>query len=96
MGQPLATTLADYLLPGSLDAPHFRVFHTETPSPYTDHGIKGVGEGSAIAPPAAIVNAINDAIRPLGAELGDIPVTPRRLIEALMKVRAGAQRGAGK
>ena len=67
--QPLAATLGDYLLPGAIDAPSFRVYHTETPSPYTDHGIKGVGEGSAIAPPAAIVNAINDALRPLGARI---------------------------
>jgi carbon-monoxide dehydrogenase large subunit len=83
-GQPLAATLADYLLPGSMDAPRFRVHHTETPSPYTDHGIKGVGEGSAIAPPAAIVNAINDALRPLGVEIGETPATPRRIIAAIM------------
>ncbi|HXQ50045.1 MAG TPA: xanthine dehydrogenase family protein molybdopterin-binding subunit [Stellaceae bacterium] len=83
MGQPLATTLVDYLLPGSLDAPHFRVFHTETPSPYTDHGIKGVGEGSAIAPPAAIVNAINDALKPLGVELNETPATPARIVRAI-------------
>ena len=63
--------------PGRPDAPNFRVYHTETPSPYTDHGIKGVGEGGAIAPPAAIVNAINDALRPLGAELRDIAGKPR-------------------
>jgi len=95
-GQPLASTLADYLLPGAAEVPRLRMFHMETPSPYTEHGIKGVGEGGAIAPPGAIVNAINDAIRPLGAELGDIPVTPRRLLEALMKARAGAALGAGK
>jgi aerobic carbon-monoxide dehydrogenase large subunit len=82
-GQPLAATLADYLLPGAMDAPHFRVYHTETPSPYTDHGIKGVGEGSAIAPPAALVNAINDALRPLGAEIGETPATPHRIVRAI-------------
>jgi carbon-monoxide dehydrogenase large subunit len=82
-GQPLAATLADYLLPGALDAPHFRVYHTETPSPYTDHGIKGVGEGSAIAPPAALVNAINDALKGLGAELGETPATPHRIARAI-------------
>jgi aerobic carbon-monoxide dehydrogenase large subunit len=82
-GQPLAATLADYVLPGSMDAPRFRVFHTETPSPYTDHGIKGVGEGSAIAPPAAIVNAINDALAPLGAEIGETPAAPHRILRAI-------------
>jgi aerobic carbon-monoxide dehydrogenase large subunit len=84
-GQPLASTLVDYLLPGSMDAPTFRVFHTETPSPYTDHGIKGVGEGSAIAPPAAIINAINDALKHLGAELGETPATPPRVLAAILK-----------
>jgi carbon-monoxide dehydrogenase large subunit len=82
-GQPLAPTLADYLLPGATEAPAYRVYHTETPSPHTEHGLKGVGEGSAIAPPAAIVNAINDALAPLGAELGETPATPRRILEAL-------------
>jgi len=82
-GQPLAATLADYVMPGSLDAPSFRIYHTETPSPYTDHGIKGVGEGSAIAPPAAIVNAINDALAPLGVELGETPATPPRILAAI-------------
>ena len=93
-GQPLASTLADYLLPGAAEVPRIRMFHLETPSPYTEHGIKGVGEGGAIAPPGAIVNAINDAIRPLGAELCDIPATPRRLLEALMRAEAGEAKGA--
>jgi len=82
-GQPLAATLADYVMPGAMDAPSFRVYHTEHPSPYTDHGIKGVGEGSAIAPPAAIVNAVNDALRPLGAEVGETPATPPRILRAI-------------
>jgi carbon-monoxide dehydrogenase large subunit len=83
-GQPLAPTLADYLLPGATEVPSFRVFHTETPSPHTEFGVKGVGEGSAIAPPAAIVNAINDAIVPLGAEISETPATPRRILTALI------------
>ena len=52
-GQPLASTLADYLLPGATEVPHLRIEHMETPSPYTEFGNKGVGEGGAIAPPAA-------------------------------------------
>ena len=46
--------------------PAIRIYHMETPSPYTEFGIKGMGEGGAIAPPAAIFNAVNDALRPLG------------------------------
>lgn len=85
-GQPLASTLSDYLLPGPVEVPHVRVSHMETPSPYTRFGVKGIGEGGAIAPPAAITNAINDAIRPLGAEVAVSPATPRRIVEALAAV----------
>ena len=82
-GQPTATTLADYLLPGSTDVPAVRIFHMETPSPYTRFGQKGLGEGGAIAPPAAITNAINDALKGLGAELLVSPVTPDRIVAAI-------------
>ncbi len=82
-GQPLASTLADYLLPGCPDVPNIRVFHMQTPSPYTEFGIKGVGEGGAIGPGAAIANAINDALKSLGVEICEIPVTPRRILHAL-------------
>ena len=86
-GQPLASTLMDYLLPGPAELPPMRIEHMETPSPYTAHGIKGVGEGGAIAPPAAVINAINDALRPLGAEITEIPATPRRVLEAILTAR---------
>lgn len=86
-GQPLASTLADYLVPGAAEIPHLRIFHTETPSPFTEHGIKGVGEGGAIAPAGAIVSAINDALLPLGAEVNAIPATPRRILEAIASAR---------
>jgi carbon-monoxide dehydrogenase large subunit len=88
-GQPLAASLADYVMPGAMEAPSFRIYHTETPSPYTDHGIKGVGEGSAIAPPAAIVNAINDALSAMGAELAETPATPPRIVRAIRAARRG-------
>ena len=86
-GQPLASTLADYLLPGSTDIPNIRLLHMETPSPYTNLGQKGVGEGGAIGPAGAIANAINDALAPLGGEICQIPVTPRRIIEAIEERR---------
>jgi len=83
-GQPLATTLADYLLPGATEVPSVRIDHMETPSPHTYFGQKGIGEGGAIAPPAAIGNAINDALAPLGVEMNVSPITPRRIVEAIM------------
>jgi aerobic carbon-monoxide dehydrogenase large subunit len=89
-GQPLAATLADYLLPGSTDVPNIRILHMETPSPYTEFGQKGVGEGGAIGPAAAIANAVNDALRPLGAELCEIPITPPRILAAMAKARHAA------
>jgi carbon-monoxide dehydrogenase large subunit len=87
-GQPLATTLADYLLPGSTEVPSILLDHIETPSPNTFFGQKGIGEGGAIAPPAAIANAVNDALAPLGVEITDSPLTPRRIAEAIMQARA--------
>ncbi|XUM21590.1 xanthine dehydrogenase family protein molybdopterin-binding subunit [Bradyrhizobium oligotrophicum S58] len=85
--QPLATTLADYLLPGPTEVPAPRLFHMETPSPYTMFGVKGIGEGGAIAPPAAIANAVNDALRPLGAEMMQSPLSPRRIVAAVLAAK---------
>lgn len=82
-GQPLATTLADYLLPGATEVPVMRIAHMETPSPLSYFGQKGIGEGGAIGPPAAIANAVNDALAPLGAEITELPMTPRRVLAAL-------------
>jgi len=82
-GQPLASTLADYLLPGPTEVPDIRILHMETPSPHTAFGVKGIGEGGAVGPPAAIVSAVNDALRLVGAEVHDLPLTPRRILEAL-------------
>jgi carbon-monoxide dehydrogenase large subunit len=83
LAQPQASTLSDYLLPGPMEVPEVRILHMETPSPYTRFGQKGIGEGGAIAPPAAIANAVNDALAGLGAELLVSPITPRRIVEAI-------------
>ena len=93
-GQPLASTLSDYLLPGPAEVPDIRILHMETASPYTRFGQKGLGEGGAIAPPAAITNAINDALAALGAELLISPVTPRRIAEAIAQAQSMAARAA--
>jgi carbon-monoxide dehydrogenase large subunit len=90
-GQPLAATLADYLLPGTTDVPDVRLEHMETPSPWTTFGQKGIGESGAIGPPAAIVNAINDALAGLGAEVTDLPASPSRVFAAIQAARAAAR-----
>jgi carbon-monoxide dehydrogenase large subunit len=82
-GQPLACTFADYLVPGAGEMPAVRLEHMETPSPYTEFGQKGIGESGAIGPPAAIANAINDALKGLDIEIGELPITPQRLFAAI-------------
>jgi carbon-monoxide dehydrogenase large subunit len=62
--------------------------HMETPSPWTRFGQKGIGEGGAIGPPAAIANAVNDALRALGVEVTEVPITPRRLLSLIRSKRA--------
>ncbi|MGE0746245.1 MAG: xanthine dehydrogenase family protein molybdopterin-binding subunit [Rhodospirillales bacterium] len=86
-GQPLATTLADYCVPGTMEVPEPTMIHMESPSPFSEFGIKGVGESGAIGPPTAIANGINDALRPLGAVLYETPMTPRRVLAAIAKGR---------
>ena len=86
-GQPLACTFADYLLPGAGEVPATRIEHMQTPSPYTEFGQKGIGESGAIGPPAAIANAVNDALKGLGIEIGELPITPGRLFAAMHPAR---------
>jgi carbon-monoxide dehydrogenase large subunit len=82
-GNPLSTTLQDYLLPGSTDVPMFQVLHVETPNPLNPIGVKGAGEGGAIPAPAAIVSAIEDALSPFGVRFNEMPLTPERIVAAL-------------
>ncbi|MBS0558950.1 MAG: xanthine dehydrogenase family protein [Proteobacteria bacterium] len=90
-GQPLASTLADYMLPGATEVPDAWIGHMETTSPYSMFGQKGIGEGGAIGPPAAIANAINDALRPFGIAMTDLPITPHRILAALLAAKGDAQ-----
>ncbi len=82
-GQPLASTLADYHLPVAADIPPVRIVHMATPSPLSRYGQKGIGESGAIGPPAAIANAVNDALRPIGARVNEVPMTPERVLQAI-------------
>lgn len=87
-GQPLSATLADYVVPSAPCIPDLKLEFTETPSPYAPFGVKGVGESGAIGPPSAIVSAVNDALRPLGAALFTTPLTPERVFQAIRAGRA--------
>jgi carbon-monoxide dehydrogenase large subunit len=86
-GNPLATSFLDYLVPSAAEVPSIEYGHIETPSPGPG-GVKGVGEGGAIGAPAAVVNAVADALAPLGVTLTRLPLSPARIMEALN----GAQR----
>ena len=88
-GQPLAATFLDYHLPGAFEMPDIRIGHLHTPAVATEYGVKGMGEGGAVAPPAAIANAVRDALAPLGAEVNETPLTPQRVLTAIRRARSG-------
>jgi len=88
-GQPTSVTFAEYRIPGAADVPHIRIEHQETLSPFTVFGMKGTGEGGCIAPPAAIGNAITDALREFGVSVCSTPMTPASIWLALEAARPG-------
>jgi aerobic carbon-monoxide dehydrogenase large subunit len=81
-GQLLSATLMDYALPTATDVPAIRVIHQHSPSPLNPLGVKGVGEGGAVAPPAAIANAVCDALALFGVELNATPLRPAEIAAA--------------
>ena len=87
-GQPLSVTLADYHVPAAPMVPDIKYDYMESPSPYSTMGIKGVGESGAIGPVGAIGNAVNDALKGLGVEIAETPITPRRVFDAIERGRA--------
>ena len=87
IGQPLATTFGDYMVPCAPEIPAVRIAHLVHPAQATEYGVKGLGEGGAIAPPAAIANAVADAFRSIGASFNETPLTPRRVSEAIDRAR---------
>lgn len=86
-GQLLTSSFMDYLLPTAADVPRIDVVHMESPSPFTLHGIKGVGEGGLVAGPAAVALAVVDALRPFGVAATDLPLDPSRVL-ALIRGQA--------
>jgi carbon-monoxide dehydrogenase large subunit len=84
-GNPVTTTLMDYLVPTASDVPMLEYGHVETPSPGPG-GYKGVGEGGAIGAPPAVVNAIADALAPFGVRATELPLTPSKIVSLLAQV----------
>ncbi|MBM3486890.1 MAG: xanthine dehydrogenase family protein [Alphaproteobacteria bacterium] len=94
-GQILMGTLADYLLPTADDTPPITVIHQEIPSPSNPLGVKGLGEGGAIAPPCAITNAVSDALRPFKAEFNATPVRWEQVRKVFAEAGVSTPRGRG-
>jgi carbon-monoxide dehydrogenase large subunit len=93
-GNPLATTFVDYLLPSSTEVPTIEYVHVEgSPGP-SPGGYKGVGEGGAIAAPAAVANAVADALSPFGVTIDRLPLSPSTILAMLADGRT-ADSGAG-
>jgi carbon-monoxide dehydrogenase large subunit len=82
-------SLSDYLVPTVSDVPPIEVLHRETPSPLNALGVKGLGEGGAIAPPVVLANAVCDALQPTGLQIFATPLRPAALVEAMDKAGAG-------
>jgi carbon-monoxide dehydrogenase large subunit len=72
----------DYALPIASEMPSMRVAHLHSPSPLNPLGVKGVGEGGAVAPPAVIANAVCDALAEFAVEVNATPVRPEELVRA--------------
>lgn len=90
-GQLLTGSLMDYLLPTASDVPNITLVHQETPSPLNPLGVKGLGEGGAIAPPVAIANAVGDALAAFGVEFNTTPITPESVFRATRVASASSR-----
>jgi carbon-monoxide dehydrogenase large subunit len=94
-GQPLAGTFMDYLLPSAAEIPDIRIEHFESPAPDMPLGVKGAGEAGTIGPPAAIANAVCDALREYGVDIASTPVTPSAIRTAIRLAGHSGGRPAG-
>lgn len=89
-GQPMTQNFLDYVVPRALQVPVIEAAHVETPSPINPLGVKGIGEAGTTAAPPAIVNAVLDALSPLGVTHLDMPLTPERVWRAIREAQSEA------
>ncbi len=92
-GQLLTGTLLDYAIPAASDVPFIETRHLEYPSPRNPLGVKGAGEGGTVSPPAAIANAIEDALAPFGVRIRMTPVTPAEIVWLIEQGADGTKPG---
>jgi carbon-monoxide dehydrogenase large subunit len=97
-GQPLTSTLMDYVLPGICEAPQIKIHHVSTPSTRTVGGLRGMAESGTAGAPAVLANAVADALRPFGAEVTALPLSAPRVVELVVggtSPRSGAAHAEG-
>ena len=82
-GQLLNANMADYLVPMAGEMPDIKIAHCSTPTAESELGAKGAGEAGTGGAPTAVMNAINDALAPLGARVSSQPITPEKILRAL-------------
>jgi carbon-monoxide dehydrogenase large subunit len=87
-GQMLTTSLMDYVIPVAAQMPDVEIIHSEIPTPLNELGIKGLGEGGAVGPPAVIANAVCDALRPIGFEVTCSFIDQGEIVEALQRAKS--------
>jgi carbon-monoxide dehydrogenase large subunit len=92
-GQLTTGTFVDYCLPSAADLPSYETDRTETPSPTNTLGVKGVGEAGTIAGSPAVVNAVIDALRPLGVDFINMPLGSMHVWETIQKARGASEGG---
>jgi CO/xanthine dehydrogenase Mo-binding subunit len=92
-GQLLTLTLTDYGKSSTLETPNIEVVHHPVPSPFTTLGQKAAGEGAAIPSPAAIAGAVEDALKPLGVRVRELPLSPEAVWRLIQEAQAGAKHG---
>jgi carbon-monoxide dehydrogenase large subunit len=85
-GQMLNASMADYLVPMAAEMPDIEVGHVLTPTAESELGAKGAGEAGTAGAPAVVLNAVNDALAPFGAQLTAMPLTPDRILQALGRI----------
>ncbi len=90
-GQLLTGSFMDYLVPTASEAPTIEIAHVESPSPLTTLGAKGLGEASSMTVPAVLANAVSDALKPLGIQITELPITPSRLWNLMETARAAGR-----
>jgi carbon-monoxide dehydrogenase large subunit len=95
LGNIHTATLADYLPPTAREVPPIDLHHLETPAASSITGAKGLGEGGAIGAPAAILNAVNDALSPFDVAIDEMPATPQRIRAALRAAQGSGEQGSG-